>query len=341
MADMNRKDIVRLGIDLYHNRVSGNYSIDQANEVLNKALVELNGGKNRLDMRDIRAGRCNELFAVIEEVIMDVKNDIIANDPFFTTFVDYRNVAWGDKPEFYLPDEDMFIVSNIGGGSQAIRRQRVVGGTPVVPTMTWKAIRIYEEIELILSGRVDWAAAIERVARSFVANMVVDIYAAYSSALLGVTAPYAVSGSFTEANMLTMIQHVRAANFSREAYIMGSLIGLNKVVASHDTAAQVALESKYYNGFVGYFNGVPKVEMMQYHKPGTTTFALSDNIVTVLPVGEFKPIKYVTEGNSLIVDRSFRDNMDMTEEYMMLEKTGIAVTIPAGAGKVGMYNINA
>ena len=127
MADMNRNDIVRLGIDLYHNRVSGNYSIDQANEVLNKALVELNGGNTRLDMRDIRAGRCNELFAVIEEVIMDVKNDIIANDPFFSTFVDYRNVAWGDKPEFYLPDEDLFIVSSIGGGSQAIRRQRVVG----------------------------------------------------------------------------------------------------------------------------------------------------------------------------------------------------------------------
>lgn len=341
MAEMNRNDIVRLGIDVYRDRVSGNYSVDQANDVLHKALVELNGGKDRLDMRDIRAGRCNELFAVIEEVIMDVKNDIITNDPFFSNFVEYRNYAWGDKPEFYLPDDELFIVSSIGGGSQAIRRQRVTGGTPVVPEMTWKAIRIYEEIELILSGRVDWQAAIDRVARSFVANMAVNIYAAFEAALANIAAPYAVSGSFTEANMLEMIQHVRAANFSRDAFIMGSLIGLNKVVASHDTAAQVALESKYYNGFAGYFNGVPKVEMLQYHKPGTTTFALSDSKVVVLPVGEFKPVKYVTEGNSLILDRSFQDNMDLTQEYMMLEKTGIAVAIPAGAGKVGVYNITA
>lgn len=336
--DMTRNEVVRLARDVRKNNVSGNYSMDQAHDTLYRALVDANGGKKHLDPRDIRDGKCSELFAIVEEIITEVKHDILSEDPFFKEFVEYRNYEFGDKPEFELPNDELFVVSEIASGSQALRRQRLTGGNKFTVNTSWKGIKVYEEIELLLAGRVDFNNVIDRVARSFAARVNEDIYAVWNGAIEGLAEPYLVTGTFTEFDMVELIQHVKAANASRAAYIMGTLMALNRVVSGHDNLAQVALESRYFNGFTGMFNGTPKVEIMQMYKAGTTEFALDDNVVNVF-ASSVKPIMYITEGKSLIIPHSFAENTDMTQEYLMMEKTGIAARVPDGEGKFGRYII--
>lgn len=340
MADMNSKEIVRLANDVRRNKVAGNYSMDEANDVLYNALVDANNGKKYLDPRDIRDGKCGDFFAIIEEVITATKHDILTEDPFFMQFVEYRNGALGDKPEFIVPSNELFWVSEIGSGSQAIRRQRLLGDQTYTINPTWKAIKIYEEMERMLSGRVDFAAMIDLVGKSFAYDTMKRIYDVLTGTIVGLEAPYSATGSFVEATAMNMIQHVKAANGTREAFILGTLVGLNKWVAASESSNWKALESKYLNGFAGLFNGTPKVELMNAHVPGTDTFVLNDNDTFVI-AGGTKPVIYYTEGNSLILPRSFMDNMDLTEEYGLFEKTGIVARQPAGEGKFGRYTITA
>jgi len=66
MADM--KDIVKVAVDNFHGNVE-NYSTAQSNELLREALIEANGGSTTLSYKNIRDGKCNGLFALIEEVL--------------------------------------------------------------------------------------------------------------------------------------------------------------------------------------------------------------------------------------------------------------------------------
>ena len=66
MADM--KDIVKVAIDAYRGNVE-KYSTGQSMELLQKALVEANGGSTVLDYKKIRDGKCNGLFTLVEEIL--------------------------------------------------------------------------------------------------------------------------------------------------------------------------------------------------------------------------------------------------------------------------------
>lgn len=337
---MNKIEFAKLAFDNYKGRVSGNYSAESVNDVLYKELVEANGGRTSIDYKDVIYGRCNEVFEIITQIIDEVKHDIMTTDPFFVKFVDYRNLARGDKNEFVIKNKAPFIVSKIGAGSQALRRQRLVGGETFSIDTALKGVKVYEELELLLARRIDFNELIDLVERSFRGQVITDIYTAWSGTITNLASPYAVTGSFTESQMLNLIQHVKAANGSRDAYIMGTLVALNKVVGSGDSSAQVALESKYYNGFAGMFDGVPKLEVANAYKPGTHEFLLSDNVVDVF-ASDVKPIMYVTEGQSLILRHPSIDNMDLTEEYMLVEKTGVGARVPDGEGMFGRYTISA
>lgn len=335
---MNKNEIVRLAMDLRKNRVSGNFSKSETLDVLRKEMIEANGGKNYLDPQDVIFGKCTAVFEIITEIIREVKHDIMTSDPFFMRFVDYRNLELGDKNEFKLPDTTPFVVSEIADGTQALRRQRMFGGSTFTVATTLKGIKIYEEMNLLLAGRVDFNEMIDRVEKAFRARVIEDVYSAWSGAIEGLEAPYAITGSYSESQMRELVQHVKAANGSTSAYILGTMIALSKVTAAHDTS-NPALESQYYNGYVGMFNGTPKMEIAQVYRPGTTEFMLPDDVVNVL-ASDIKPIMYVTEGKGLIIPHTSAENMDLTQELLMIEKTGVAARVPAGEGMFGRYTIS-
>lgn len=324
-------NIVKLAVDAY-NKVPSAFAEGNPSDVIRNALIEANGGSTKLDYRAIRDGKCDGLFALVEELInATVYEGLPASSPIFD-FVDYKNGALGDKPVFYVPDNSLLAVDIVASGTQGIRRQRIVDGREVTLTPMNKAVKIYEELDRILAGRIDWTEFVDRVAKSFIANTYADIATAFNGLYTNVSTPYAVTGTFSEETLLGLIEHVEAAT-GKSAKIVGTRMALRKInmaVSGHE------VDADYYNfGFAGKFNGTPCFRMMNSHKTGTTNFILNDTDILVV-AGDDKFIKHYTEGDALIIVGEPTNNADLTQEYTVIDKSATTIAL---ADTVGVYRI--
>lgn len=288
MADM--KDIVKLAVDGYKGRVE-KYSAAQAQDTLREALIDANNGSTTLNYRDIRDGKCQGLFSIIEEILdVTIPEELSEND-YFNALVDYRNVPLGDENMFVVKDSDLFVVADIAEGTQSIRRQRLGGATETSIPTTLKAVRIYEELNRVLAGRVDFNEMIARVAKSFRNKLLNDVYSLWIGATaeqMGGTTFFPAAGAYDEDDLLDLIAHVEAAADGRTATIIGTKKAIRNLAPS--IMADSAKEDLYTLGYYGKFYGSPVVVTPQRHKIGTTQFVLDDNMLTVV-AGDDKPIK--------------------------------------------------
>jgi len=321
MADRN--DIVKLAIDAYKGKVAGNYSQTDSMEALHQAMVDANNGSTKLDYKSIRDGKCVGLFAIIEEILQKVVVEGLTGDEFFMQMVDYRNLALGDQNEFEVPDTSLFVVSDIAEGTQGIRRQRLNGATTTKINTQLKAIKIYEELNRVLSGRIDFNEFVARVSKSFANKTKTDIYTAFKGTFSSLPATFAKSGSYTEDALLTLISHVEAAT-GENAVITGTKTALRKITQAN--ISDKAKEDVYDMGYYGKFNGTPMVSMKQVHTTGTYDFALTDNDIYVL-AGNSKPIKFVTEGDSTLFMGNPMDNQMLQQEFVYTDRYGVGAVI--------------
>ena len=107
-----------------------------------------------------RALRENEakVFNIIEEVVDRVLADgEYAKRTFYNQFVEVKNLALGDKNEFYVEGANELEVSEFSGSHFELKRRRVDKGQSFSVEMRNFGIKIYEELERILSGRADLA----------------------------------------------------------------------------------------------------------------------------------------------------------------------------------------
>ena len=311
MADM--KEIVKLAVDTYKGNVE-KYSTKQSNDVLRQALVEANGGSTKLNYRAIRDGKCSGLFTLVEEILSNTISEGLSDDMFFNSLVEYRNVAEGDQNLFVVEDNTLFVVSEAADGTQGIRRQRIGGSTEATIPTTLKAVRIYEEMNRVLSGRVDFNEFINRVATSFRQKMLNDVYALWSGATaaqLGGSAFFPTAGAYNEDALLDLISHVEAAAGGKTATIVGTKKAIRSLVPSIQSDG---FKDDLYNmGYAGKFFGTPVVVTPQRHKIGSTDFVLEDDVLTII-AGDQKPIKLVREGDPLVIMGDPTTNADLTNE---------------------------
>ncbi len=288
MADM--KDIVKLAVDGFKGNVE-KYSASQAQDTLREALIDANNGSTTLNYRDIRDGKCQGLFTLIEEILDKTIWDELTENDYFNALVDSRNVALGDQNLFVVRDSDLFAVADIAEGTQSIRRQRLGGANEVsIPTVL-KAVRIYEELNRVLAGRVDFNEMIARVGKSFRAQLLNDVYSLWISATadqMGGNTYFPAAGAYDEDDLLELIAHVEAAAGGRTATIIGTKKAIRNLAPS--IMADSAKEDLYNMGYYGKFYGSPVVVTPQRHKIGTTQFVLDDNLLTIV-AGDDKPIK--------------------------------------------------
>lgn len=329
----NNKDLVRLAVDAYKGHVTGNYSKDDNMEVLRQALIDANGGSTKLDYKAIRDGKCNGLFAIVEEIITKtVIEGLPESCPLFN-YVDFRNIAEGDTNLFEIRDNGLFVVSEIANGTQGLRRQRLAGGDEITVKTRLKGIKIYEELRRILAGRVDFNDMIDKVSESFQKKINEDIYMAVKAGLDGLVAPYRRSGAFDEAVLTEIIDHVEAAT-GKKAYILCSKQAVRKITGVKGSDANSAKEELFAMGYYGHFYTTPIVVMENAHKVGTTEFVL-DNDLHIIASDE-KFVKFVTEGDTLIIDGKAIDNADLSQEYLMAMAYGVNVIMSSVAGEYAL-----
>jgi hypothetical protein len=93
----------------------------------NKKIVEVFQGVLGIDANskpaDVRrALRRNQtlVYDIIEETVQDLLVTGWGNDPFFQKYVDQRNLALGDKNEFYAEDDSILSIMKLSGNHHDI-----------------------------------------------------------------------------------------------------------------------------------------------------------------------------------------------------------------------------
>lgn len=332
------KDIVKLAIDAYKGNVE-KYSVSQSQEILRQALIEANNGKTTLNYKDIRDGRCAGLFALLEEVLSNTVVEGLQGDEYFNAIVEFRNVAAGDKNIFVVEDSNLFVVAEAADGTQGIRRQRLGGATEVPIPTSLKVVRIYEELNRVLAGRVDFNTFINKVAKSFRQKMLNDIYALWSGATaaqLGGVTYFPTAGAYDEDELLDLISHVEAAADGKPATIVGTKKALRNLKESIQSDG--AKDELHNFGYYGKFYGTPCVMTPQRHKIGSTQFVLDDDVLTII-AGDDKPIKVVYEGNPIVLMGDPLTNADFTQEYLYGEMYGMGIVLAGNNAGIGRYEI--
>ena len=330
------KEIVKLAVDGYKNRVE-KYSVSQSQDAIQKALIELNNGSTKLDYKAIRDGKCSGLFAFIEETLSRTVVEGLVGDEFFNALVDFRNVAEGDQNIFVVEDSNLFVIDDVADGTQGIRRQRLGGSNEVSIPTTMKMVRIYEELNRVLAGRVDFNHFINVVAESFRQKMLNDIYTLWSGATaddLGGVAYFPTAGTYDEEELLDLIAHVEAAAGGKPATIVGTKKACRMLAAS--IQADSAREELHNLGYYGKFYGTPVVVTPQRHKVGSTEFVFDDDVLTIV-AGDDKPIKFVYEGDPIVLMGDPMQNADFTQEYLYGEKYGLGIVLAGGNAGIGRY----
>lgn len=260
-------------------------------------------------------------------------------DEFFNALVDFRNVAEGDQNLFLVEDSNLFVVAEAADGTQGIRRQRLGGTTETSIPTSLKIVRIYEELNRVLAGRVDFNYFINKVAESFRQKMLNDIYALWSGATadqLGGVTYFPAAGSYDEDDLLDLIAHVEAAAGGKTATIVGTKKALRNLKESIQSDG--AKEELHDLGFYGKFYGVPCIAVPQRHKIGSTEFVLDDDVLTII-AGDDKPIKVVREGDPIVLMGDPMDNADFTQEYLYAEKYGCGIVLAGGNSGIGRYEM--
>lgn len=336
MDGMN--EIVRLAVDAYNGTVE-KYSVGQSQDVIRQALVEANNGKTTLNYKDIRDGKCQGLFSLVEEILSNTVVTGLQGDEYFNALCDFRNVAEGDQNLFLVEDNNLFVVAEAADGTQGVRRQRLGGATETSIPTSLKVVRVYEELNRVLSGRVDFNTFINKVAESFRQKMLNDIYALWSGATadqLGGITYFPTAGAYDEDELLELISHVEAAAGGKKATIVGTKKAVRKLKASIESDS--AKEDIYNMGYYGKFYGTPVVVTPQRHKIGSTEFVLDDDVLTII-AGDDKPIKVVYEGDPIVLMGDPLQNADLTQEYFYGEKYGMGIVLAGNNAGIGRYEM--
>lgn len=336
MTDMTK--IARVAVDAYKGCVK-DYSIADSQSLITKALVEVNNGKTYLDYKDIRDGKCPELFSFLEVTLSATVVEGLQGDEYFNALCDFRNVAEGDQNVFSVEDSELFIVADTADGTQGVRRQRLGGVSETAIPTSLKTVRIYEELNRVLAGRVDFNHFINKVAESFRQKLLNDVYTLWTGATadqLGGVTYFPEAGAYDEDELLDLISHVEAAAGGKAATIVGTKKALRALKDAIDSDA--AKNDLYNFGYVGKFYGTPVVATPQRHKVGSTEFVMGDNILTII-AGDDKPIKVVYEGSPIVLMGDPMTNADFTQEYLYGEKYGMGIVLAGGNSGIGRYEL--
>ena len=226
---MERNDILQVALDTIKGKVAGNFSASDAAESLREAMIELNGGSTKINVKTFHRG--NELYALVEELIPAmIEEGLNEANPIFK-LVEYKNIAAGDVNEFATEGEATFVVADAAAGIKGVRRQRISGGETVKVKTSTKIVRVYENLGRLLAGRISFDKFVEGVANSFNKQILADAYAALTGVTantVGLSSTYVVSGSYSEEGLLELVEHVEAAT-GKTARIYGTKTALRKV----------------------------------------------------------------------------------------------------------------
>ena len=292
---------------------------------------------NRKAYRQAMREKKSKVFAIIEDVADQVLADgEYKRDVFYNRFVEDKNLALGDKNEFYVDvNNDMELVE-FSGNHWDIKRKRVDVGQSFSIAVNSYGIKMFEEFERIMSGRADFARLIEIAIEAVQKTINRIARETFQGAVGNLPSEFTFSGSYNEADILKVLEHVEASN-DVKPIIVGTSSALGKLQNTALVSASNNMKDEYNSqGYLTMWKGYECVKLDQGHKTGGFEFTFDDGALYVL-AGDDKLVKVVLEGETEIEEVSDgTTNADRTTTYMLQLKMGAGVVLSNMIGYISL-----
>ena len=344
---------VALGKEIYDAETDRIISKKEANDKIYQFSLKLLGIDNVHDKKQVRRGfrdHGREWFDIIEDTIDARIAWGFADNMWFNELVDQRNIAYGDRQDFYVENDAVLSVAKAGTSHHDHVIQRLpVGQTFSVPTALY-VVKVGADINKYIVGQVDWQALVDAVAKAFMVKIQTEVYANVTSAAasLPVQTGFVGTGTLsasTKAAFDAIIENVSAANDGAEVIIMGAKSGLSKISAIADVTYNGSLiagaqkDSVMNTGNIGIYEGTRLVEIpnrFASRLPITGSGAalpaklFDPTKLMIIPVigdaGKF--VKFVDEGDTLILEKTDRgDYISDIMTYEVQRHFGVATVL--------------
>ena len=313
-------------------------SKEEANKKIVEVFQNVLGINENSRPGDIRkAVRRNQalLFDIIEETVQSLLVTGWGANPFFQKHVDQRNLALGDKNEFYSEDESILSVMRVAGNHHDIVRQRLGAGSVQSISTYWCAVKVYSEFERVVTGAEEFAKFITKMYDAYdryVKNTIYDTMVGYARDLEG---QFKVTGTPTTDKLNALCDLVSTAT-GCPVIIMGTRTALSKVISlqNADYISDAMKNEHYRTGTLGMWEGKELVEVPQvFEKNKVGAYKIDNGLLWIMPVTDLKFIKLVNEGDTQLAQITDKDaNMDMTYTAEMQTKLGVAVMLNSAFG---------
>ena len=252
----------KLLVDAYKGTVA-DFSAKEANDKIVEIFRKVIGCDENSTQKEIRkAIRRNqvEIFEILEEIIPDLLVSGWEDNPFFREYVDVRNLALGDKNEFYVEDNSVLTVTKVSGNHHDLIRQRLGAGRTYTVATEWYGLKIYAEFERLTTGAEDWSSFVNKIVVAFNRYINQALYEALISAGKDLGAQWYKSSALSNATaetLRTLCMDVSMATGS-EVVIMGTRAALASVTALQnvDWASSEMKNEKYTTGRLGFWEGI-------------------------------------------------------------------------------------
>lgn len=337
-----------LGREIYDAESDRQISKAEANKAVlefSRQILGIDDIKDKKAVRRALRDNGREWFDIIEDTI-DVSVTVGLQDTdWFTELVESRNIAYGDRQDFVIEDDNAVLaIAKAGTSHHDHILQRITAGErKTVPTQLY-AVKVGADINRYILGQEDWATLVAAITKAFILKIQAEVYAEVDTAAskLPVQAGFVDTGALSSAtkdNFDAIIANVSAANNGAEVVIMGTKSALQKINALADVnwGATAQKDNVMNTGHIGIYEGTKLVEVPNRFTDKTfTTKVFSEKTLLFMPaIGDAgKFVKFVDEGDTEVLEKTERG--EYTSDLMTYEvqrRYGVGTIIGRQFGK--------
>lgn len=198
-----------------------------------------------------------------------------------------------------------------------------------------------------MAGRIDWSSFVQKIYEAFDQKVNDMVYESVMAAAKTVTPAdqFVKTIDFSTKDtardkIITLAEDVQAAN-GTDVVIMGTKSALARLNGLSDVQwiSESMKDERHTTGRIALFEGITLVEIPQVFKINTTTRAIDEKTLLVMPQADNRFIKIYNEGEAVVTEVADQaTNADMTLEYEYQQKMGVATIINRKFGTITIDN---
>lgn len=295
------------------------------------------------DIKDAKAVRralrdnSRDWFDIIEDTVDKVIEVGLKDSDFFNEFVETKTIAYGDRQDFIVTEDDAILsVAKAGTSHHDHILQRLSAGQTLPITTDLYVVKVGADINKYVLGDVDWEKLISAIAVAYAHQIQEQVYAEVGKAVTALPAQFKGTGALnttTKTQLDAIIEAVSAANNGAEVVVMGTKSALAKITAIADVqwAATAQKDSMMNSGNIGIYEGTRLMQIPNRFKDQSMSqYVFPTNELYVLPViGEMgKFVKFVDEGDTQILEVTDRgEYLSDLQTYEVQRRFGVGVVL--------------